>query len=437
MSLRTGSRVLFIVLIAWISCLLAVGGATASEPHQASVGALGALLDATPSGTEDPTVTWGVSPADNAQGVGRPNYSYELEPGARVEDGFVVLNHSEKPLTLDIYVADSVVSQSGTLNLANRDVPPADVGSWVDVGVDEVTIGPGEEVEIPFTITVPRNASPGDHTGGILSSLTGADPAAITVERRLGSRIHVRVEGELNPGLRIDGLVASHSGSTDAIPRGDLAVSFAVTNSGNARMTGTAELRLRGPFGLAARVVPLDDLPELLPGSSYNVSVTVPDVPATVRMTATVAVTPMALGPDDATGTPIAPVEAGTTVWAMPWIPVGIVVLVLAWLAPRIVRRVRAWRKARRARRATGSAAAAKGSNDDAAANDEAPAAVGTPANDEKPAEDEIPEKDEASDEAEGPATGAPVELEEEGSDDADRSDPPRRRSHDGGAGRK
>jgi len=334
-----------------------------------------------PNGTEDPTVTWGVHPADNQEGVSRPNYSYTLTPGVSVEDGFVVLNHGEESLTLDVYVADALVTQDGQLNLENRDVTPVDVGSWVEVEADTVTIPPGGEVEVPFTITVPRNATPGDHTGGIVSSLTGVDPAAITVERRLGSRIHVRVDGELRPGLGIDDLVASHSGSTDLLARGGLAVSFTATNSGNTRMRGTAELRLRGPFGLATRVVPLDDLPELLPGSSYDVSVAVPDVPATLRVTATVAVTPIALGPDDATGTPIAPVEASTTVWAMPWIPVGIVVLVLTWLAPRIIRRVRAWRKARRARRAAGSTAAANGSGEDAAADDEAPAEAGTPAN--------------------------------------------------------
>jgi uncharacterized membrane protein len=241
-----------------------------------------------------------------------------------------------------------------------------------------VTIGPGEEVEVPFTITIPSNATPGDHTGGIVSSLTGADPAAITVERRLGSRIHVRVAGELRPGLRIDGLVASHSGSTDLLPRGDLDVHFTVTNSGNTRTKGTAELRLRGPFGVADRVVALDDLPELLPGASHDVSVTVPDVPATIRMTATVAVTPMVLGPDDTTGSPIAPVEASTTTWAMPWIPVAIVVLVLAWLAPRILRRVRAWREARRSRRAPEAAETVDGPADDDAADDVAPAEVGS-----------------------------------------------------------
>lgn len=397
MSLRTTSRVVLIALVASISSLLAVSGATASAPRQASVGALGALFDATPGATEDPTVTWGIRPADNAQGAGRPNYSYELEPGARVEDDFVVLNHGQKPLTLAVYAADAVVTQNGPLNLANRDVPSVDVGSWVDVGTDEVTIAPGESVEIPFTITVPSNASPGDHTGGIVSSLTGADPAAITVERRLGSRIHVRVVGELQPGLRIDGLVASHSGSTDAVPRGDLAVSFTVTNTGNSRLTGAAKLRLSGPFGTSARVVTLDDVPELLPGSSYDVSTTVPDVPATVRMTATAVVTPMVLGPDDSRGTAIAPVEASTTFWAMPWIPVGILVLVLAWLAPRIVRRLRAWR----AGRVDGGAAAAP---DGAAADGPVASALGAP--------------------------------EEQTIGDADRSEVSRARVHDGGAGR-
>lgn len=368
MSTRSGSRALVAALFAAVSCLLAVSGAMAAGPLPDATGVPGASSEPAPGSAVDPTVTWGVHPADNAQGTDRPNYTYELAPGAQVEDGFVVTNHGEKPLTLDVYVADAVITQNGQLNLANRDVTPVGVGSWVDVASHTVTVPAGEEVEVPFTLTVPSDVTPGDHSGGIVSSLTGVDPATITVERRLGSRIHVRVDGELRPALQIDRLEASSFGSTDLLPRGGTAVSFTVTNSGNTRMTGNMELRLRGPLGLAARVVPLDRLPELLPGSSHDVSVTVPDVPATVRMTATVAVTPLALGPDDATGAAIAPIEASTTIWAIPWIPVGIVVLVLAWLAPRALRRVRAWWGSRRVRRAGGGVTVAEGTQATAAA---------------------------------------------------------------------
>lgn len=360
MSARTRSRALAVALVASISGLLAASGVMAAGPLPTSPGVSVASSDPVPDHAEDSTVTWGVRPADNAQGTDRPNYSYELAAGTQIEDGFVVVNHGDEPLTLDVYVADAVITQNGQLNLANRDVTAEGVGSWVDVGSDTVTVPAGEEVEVPFTLTVPADASPGDHSGGIVSSLTGSDPATITVERRLGSRIHVRVDGELRPALQIDRLEVSSFGSTDLLPRGGMAVSFTVTNSGNTRMAGGAELRLHGPFGLAGRVVPLDRLPELLPGSSHDVSVTVPDVPATVRVTATVAVTPLALGPDDATGTAMAPIEASATVWAVPWIPLGIVLLVLAWFAPRVARRVRAWWSARPARRAGGGVVAAK-----------------------------------------------------------------------------
>jgi hypothetical protein len=352
MRIRTWSRALSVALFASLSCLPATSGAAASEPRPAAVGLASASTAPTPGPTDDPTVTWGARPADNAQGASRPHFSYTLAPGAHLEDAWIVLNHGDKPLTLDVYAADGLVTPDGQLNVANRDVAPVDVGSWVDVDADHVTIPPGKSAEIPFTITIPSDATPGDHTGGIVSSLTGTDPAAVTVERRLGARIYVRVDGELRPALRIERLTASHAGSTDLFPQGPLTVSFTVTNSGNTRMAGAAAVRLRGPFGLASRVVPLDDLPELLPGSSYDVSATVPDVPATVRLSVTAVVTPTSASADEESGTPIAPVEARTSVWAMPWIPVGIVVLVLAWLAPRCVRRVRAWRTTRQARAA-------------------------------------------------------------------------------------
>ncbi len=68
-------------------------------------------------------------------------------------------------------------------------------------------IQPGKTAQVPFKVSVPENATPGDYVGGILTTLTQADQAeGINVDRRLGIRIKLRVGGELKPNLAIENL---------------------------------------------------------------------------------------------------------------------------------------------------------------------------------------------------------------------------------------
>jgi len=299
---------------------------------------------------DDPTVVWGVRPADNAEGTDRPNYSYVLAPGSTIEDAFVVTNHDEEPLTLQLYAADGFVSATGQLDVRGREDEASDVGAWVQLAVDEVTIEPGVGVEVPFTLSIPPNATPGDHTGGIISSMSPPGDTTISVERRLGSRVHVRVEGELRPALAIQGMSVSHTGSTDLVPRGEATVRFTVANTGNARISGSVALTVHGPFGLFKRVVEVPDLPELLPGSRFDVEALVSEMPATGVIFANATVTPTVVDPDGVvTTTAPQPVRATAWGWALPWLALAVVAVVLAWLVRHVVRRRRRRRATRRA----------------------------------------------------------------------------------------
>ena len=63
---------------------------------------------------------------------------------------------------------------------------------------DDVTVAPGESVEVPFVVTLPDDAAPGDYVGGIVTS--GATS---------GIPIRLRVGGALKPSLSVERHVAT------------------------------------------------------------------------------------------------------------------------------------------------------------------------------------------------------------------------------------
>lgn len=310
----------------------------------AAATATAALVLTGAAASADTTVTWGVKPADNEHGAGRPNYSYAVEPGGSLDDALVVTNHDEGELALRVYAADGFTTTSGQLDLRPAEEEPTGVGAWVTLGRSELLLlAPGESAEVPFTLTVPDNATPGDHTGGIVASLLGEENAdGITVERRLGSRIHVRVGGELAPSLAVEDLRVDYDGTANPLAAGTATVTYTVANTGNARMTAGQTVRVAGPFGLLETGADVPDLPELLPGATHEVSVVVDGVRPLIRATASVTLTPRVAG-DDALTLPA--IESTAGAWAVPWAVLVVLALAVALLVRRLVRRRRGRRR--------------------------------------------------------------------------------------------
>lgn len=305
-------------------------------------------FSATPALAEGDDVTWTVRTASNTYGNDRSSFSYAVNPGGTAEDGLVVANKGDKPLTLAVYAADGLTTSTGQLDLLARDKKSTGVGVWITAGQPTVTVPAGKVVEVPFTVSVPANATPGDYVGGILTSLTAPDSAAqVNVERRLGIKIKLRVGGALVPSLAVEDLRVDWSGA--AYARGDATVTYTIHNTGNAVESAKQAVSISGPFGwfrtaAAAIAAP----PELLPGESWKVSVPVHGVAPAVLLTGTAELTPMVTDESGST-TALEPVTAIAHVWALPWtitvllVVLIAVVIVLIWL----LRRTRVRRKAR------------------------------------------------------------------------------------------
>ncbi|MBZ4486293.1 DUF916 domain-containing protein [Microbacterium sp. cx-55] len=292
-------------------------------------------------------VTWTVRTASNERGDSRTSFGYTVEPGSSVSDGIVITNRGAQAVELDLYAIDGYTSDDGQLALLVAGEESHGVGAWVTPDNDHITVGPGQVATVPFTVSVPQNATPGDYAGGVVTSLTVPDQAAgVNVDRRLAVRLDLRVGGELAPSLSVDDVHVAWNGGWNPFVGGDATLTYTLHNTGNVSASAAQTAQVSGLFGMfPTDADAVDPTPTLLPGEEWTQTVTVRDVPAVVLLTATATLTPLVT---DAAGStaPLDAVTASATGWAVPW-TLLILVLLLAVAAVLFFRGRRGRKRAR------------------------------------------------------------------------------------------
>jgi WxL interacting protein linking bacterial and host surfaces len=301
-------------------------------------------------------ITWGVVPATADGPDGRAVFDYKLDPGAELVDHVAVSNHSTEQITVAVYASDAFTTADGGFDLLPAAEPPTDVGSWIALDSGSLTVPARSRVHVPFRLSVPANATPGDHAGGLVASLTGVgtDPAGqVQVEHRVGARIYLRVTGELRPQLTVERIDAEYDGTWNPFGGGTLTATYTLRNTGNVRLTGAPGVEVAGPFGLGRRDAGGDPLPEMLPGDAFTATVRATGVLPLIRLTTTVAIQPSATDGEQLEPAPSL-AEARADVWAPPWSQGLLLLLVGAGAAGWW------WWRRRRRRRVAAQLAAAR-----------------------------------------------------------------------------
>ncbi|MFT3855483.1 MAG: hypothetical protein QM733_22550 [Ilumatobacteraceae bacterium] len=311
-------------------------------------------------------LVWSMQPAGTGNSAGRAFLVHDVDPGTRFTDAIWIDNFGVSPLTLDVYAADGFTTDGGGLDVRTASEPATDVGLWARPEVSVVTIDPGVRVEIPVHFDVPLTATPGDHVGGIVAASVSRQVQdggrAVDIESRVGVRVYLRVDGELHPQLTVDDVRTDWSSGLS--PTGTMTLSYTVRNTGNVRLGAEQHLAVTGPFAWSMRRPELADLTELLPGAEVRQQVVVSGLPAALR-----AWVGLTLLPVDTSGRlpAAAPkVAVSTTVWAVPW-PLVIVLLLIALGLVEWRRRV-AVRKRKAAASGAPAAVPAAARDEDAAA---------------------------------------------------------------------
>lgn len=161
----------------------------------------------------------------------RHQFTFELRPGEEKKGAILVENFDTEPVSLNLYGADGTQSDQGTFALTSTTAGQRHVGTWIKISKPDITLESREKKEIPFTIKLPKDVTPGTYSGGIAAessgiaaesggpSSDGANGNAVSISARFVVKIFVKVPGEkihkfewtdfsYIAGVRNDGIVS-------------------------------------------------------------------------------------------------------------------------------------------------------------------------------------------------------------------------------------
>ncbi|MFD3697056.1 WxL protein peptidoglycan domain-containing protein [Streptomyces sp. NPDC058646] len=314
----------------------------------ALLGPWGLLLPAAGPAAAADNGTWGVFPTPPAGAAitDRGYFFHQGAAGTTVSDSATILNSSDQELTFRVFATDAVNTPAGgAFALLPVETAPKDVGTWIALppeAADTVTVPAKGRKDIPFTVKVPADATPGDHVGGIVALGTAVEgvqqegKVRVGVKRSVGARIHFRVPGPVTPGLSVEDVRVSRSAPLLPWVRDARAtVSYALVNRGNVVVEPKVTISAEGLFGRRVLDRPARELKlVLLPGQRVELTEPWPDAPQLDRVTVEIGA--------GANAHPDLVSRAEAEFVAVPW-PAAGAALVLAGvaLALRVLRRRR------------------------------------------------------------------------------------------------
>lgn len=282
-------------------------------------------------------ITWSVVPA-NADGPdGRSVIDIDVAGGQEVTEHIAVINRSTQEVTFAIDANDGYLTTKGYFDMRPSHVTPTDGGAWIEVP-DKVTIPAGGTSVVPVKVSVPQNATPGDHPAGVTASVETVS-GQVRVHNRVGVRVNIRVTGDYVAKLAVSGLRTEYKWSWNPFAAGSVDVTYTVANVGNVRLAPDAHIRTSGLVGendwddtSTARAR------EIFPGGSREFTARMTGVWPVGPITTSVVMIPSPAG-QPLPGITAERVSVDTTLWAVPWPQLALLVLlVLAFFAFRVTR---------------------------------------------------------------------------------------------------
>jgi hypothetical protein len=295
-----------------VSALVLLGGAGAFLASPAAPAA-------TAGEQADAAITWSVRPADETGRDGRSWVELTLDPGETATERLAISNLGEVPATFRISAADGYLTDTGRFNMLPSSVPSSAAGTWISVQ-EHIDLAPGETQIVPFEISVPADASPGDHPAGIAASIVstgdGGDGNQVSIESRVGFRVMTRVSGEVRVGVDATEVDLSYRYSWNPFQPGSLTLRVRAVNSGNVQVALTEEYRGPGRADLRGSSAEPNSETDLFPGDERTIVHQIDGVWPIGLVQGELVLSPSADGAE-AAAPPAVPVAFST--WVLPW----------------------------------------------------------------------------------------------------------------------
>ncbi len=214
---------------------------------------------------------FGGKPANPDASVPRTKdiFIYTLKGGDTKADEVLISNNTDIPQTIAFYPTDAAISNTGAFTCKQRVEARQDVGAWVSLSQNEVTLEPGTSTKVPFTVTAPQGVAPGEHDGCLAFEPKDDDghvEGNVRIHTRSAVRIAVTVPGDLRRNVDITAFSASLSSA------GRWNYKLSVKNTGNVSADTKTTVRLNSLFG--STIYHNEGVYPVIAGNKYEVTYT-------------------------------------------------------------------------------------------------------------------------------------------------------------------
>lgn len=198
----------------------------------------------------------------------------KLDPGATYLQNLKVTNESSQDKVFYLYKKDIQGVAAGGVPVfadSNAEKTGFEISEWISFTADQVAVPAHQSVDVPVSVHIPDNASPGSHFGGIFISLEPPKLREIgaSVGYEVASIVVINVTGDIKDDARIRSL------STDKLIYGSKNVHFIakVENQGNILIRPRGPMTITSMFSKTPEVVSINEnLAGVFPGSVRDIA---------------------------------------------------------------------------------------------------------------------------------------------------------------------
>jgi len=221
-----------------------------------------------------------------------PLVKVNMNPGESWSSTIQVVNNNPMPVAVLPIVKDYISNESGAIKFIDQEDMDSDVKSryflseWIAIDPQSIEIPAGKSVEIPYSIMLPADISPGGHYAAILIGTMPTDEiqgTGISVSSMMASLLMLRVKGEIVEKARI--LDFSSDKALYQNPSLNFKVNF--ENLGNIHLQPQGDIRIFDMFGKARGIIAINqnsDAGNVFPESSRMWSFNWSDKPGLSKM---------------------------------------------------------------------------------------------------------------------------------------------------------
>jgi hypothetical protein len=166
---------------------------------------------------------------------------------AYLQNSVRITNSGNATGTINLYPVDAFTAASGGTAFHTRTAPRLDVGAWIVLSLQRLTLAPGQSQIVPFHLTIPPGTRSGQHIGGIVGEEVTRQPLKTGAKNKLAVHIDLQqlhiVAVQVNlPGTPIENLVATgiHSDNTSYYQ----CIQIGLRNTGNMMVKSSGSLQI-------------------------------------------------------------------------------------------------------------------------------------------------------------------------------------------------